>query len=328
MLNRPYSQRIHTVVLSTLCIWCIGGCAQIVDTPEYVRPELPVKTDWSADLAPQRQIDMKWWQGFGDTRLNTYMDKAISDNADLQVFAARIGTAEAGISQAKATLLPVISAGTRTDTTKISGDIDLDSQTKYGTGGDLVWELDVWGKARKGVAAQRAAYAASEADWRAGYLVMAGQVASTYFQIRRIDEQIQSQLEAVERAAEVVDIYQRMQSKGLAARALVTQQQAELNRLNTQLLELERGRSLAVNGLATLLGEVAGEFVVPSTIEDGVPEPVNVPAGLPSELLSRRPDLVAAEYRLLQSVELVGQAKLAQLPSVGLTGIGGSASFG
>jgi outer membrane protein TolC len=107
----------------------------------------------------------------------------------------------------------------------------------------------------------------------------------------------------------------------------VLQQRAEINRLSTDLIELGRLRSLSGNALATLLGVPAGNFSLPAgSLQARVQLPV-VPEGLPSELLRRRPDIVAAEYRVLESYDLVGQAKLAQLPSVSLTGRGGTSSF-
>jgi outer membrane protein TolC len=105
------------------------------------------------------------------------------------------------------------------------------------------------------------------------------------------------------------------------------QQQAEINRLTKDLIELRRSRDVAENALATLVGVPAGELKVPpGRLQQRVKLPV-VPAGLPSQLLARRPDIVAAEYRVLAAYDLVGQARLAQLPSISLTARGGTASF-
>ena len=313
-----------------LALWCLlcSACASMTETPEHARPDLPAKTDWSYELSSERSIDLKWWQGFRDRRLNELMEQAITANPNLQVLAARVGVAETQIGQARARLLPVFNVGGRTDTTNISGETSLGTSTKFGTGGDMTWELDVWGKARKGVAAQQAAYAASEADWRAGYLVMASSVAGAYFQVRRSDEQLMRQRNAITRSQTILDIYRRMRREGLIPQTQLDQQQAEINTLNAQQFELERGRALAVNALATLTGQAAGDFQIDDTSNDPGLQPLTVPAGLPAELLNRRPDLVAAEYRLMQAVELQGQAKLAQLPRIGLTGLGGSASMG
>jgi outer membrane protein TolC len=118
-----------------------------------------------------------------------------------------------------------------------------------------------------------------------------------------------------------------MRNNGLMPATQVLRQRAEINRLAKDLLELRRFRQVTENALATLLGVPAGEFKVePGRLQERVQIPA-VPAGLPMELLARRPDIVAAEFRVLESHNLMGQAKLAQLPSVSLTGRGGTASF-
>src|SRR6202030_2616719 len=104
-------------------------------------------------------------------------------------------------------------------------------------------------------------------------------------------------------------------------------QRAENNRLTKDLLELRRSRDVTEKALATLLGVPAGEFKIrPGRLQDRVQVPA-VPAGLPLELLARRPDVVAAEFRVLEAHDLMGEARLAQLPSVSLTGQAGTASF-
>ncbi len=320
--------------LATLGIVAIAlvtslGCASMTQTPVYERPEVPItKRDWSVELAQERRIDLKWWQAFGDPLLDELMERAIEQNLDLQVLAARMEVAGASIESARARLLPVFNAGTRVDSRDISGATDLGTSNKLGTGSEMVWELDVWGKARKGVAASKASLAASEAEWRAGYLVMAGAVADAYFQVRQSDQQISRQQAAIDAAKQILDVQRDMHKRGMIPRTELSQQEAELNSLRAQKLELERVRALSVNALATVTGVAAGDFQIPSTLEYPELQVVAVPAGLPSDMLSRRPDLVAAEYRLLQAVELEGQARLARLPTIGLTGLGGSASYG
>jgi outer membrane protein, multidrug efflux system len=118
-----------------------------------------------------------------------------------------------------------------------------------------------------------------------------------------------------------------MRSNGLIADTELLRQRAENNRLAKDLLELRRSRDVTENALATLLGVPAGEFKVPpGPLQDRVNVPA-VPAGLPLDLLTRRPDVVAAEFRVLEAHDLMGQARLAQLPSVSLTGQAGTASF-
>jgi outer membrane protein, multidrug efflux system len=314
------------LLIQGMVILFLASCASL-GGPDYKRPEVPSKAEWSqqpdAAVSAQATIQPDWWNGFGDPYLSDLVQRAIASNIDIRILAARTGVARAAISQAEAGLMPVLSGGAGTDTFKSSGS---SSSTQYSAASDVVWELDIWGKVRKGVDAQQAEYKASEADWRAGYLVMVSQVATAYFQIRQFDEQLAQQQKTLARNRQILGIYTQMLGEGLVPRTTVLQQQAEINRLQTGLLDLQRLRKLSENGLATLLGMPADTLHVPKAGGRSV-HAVEVPAGLPSELMQRRPDIIAAEYRVLQAYDLLGQARLARLPSVSLTGRGGSASF-
>lgn len=303
----------------------LPACSSLT-TPEYQTPEVPAKTNWSRDIGDERSIEADWWRRFGDSNLEELVQKAVDDNVDLSVLASRSDVAKAYISQAQAGLFPAISAGTATSTTVAGQSPSIDA-TQYGTGAEMSWEIDIWGKTRKGVAAQEASYRATLADWRAGHLALVSDVAIAYMQLRLLDEQIARQQQSIGRGEEVLSIYTEMHAQGLASQTNVLQQRAELSRQKASLIDLQTSRELTVNGLATLVGIPAGNLRVPDTGSLMGIEPVPVPAGLPSEILARRPDIVAAEYRLLQACELEGQARLAQLPSVGLTGVGGTAAL-
>jgi len=306
----------------------VCGCAGAVTPAHHDAPELPEKSSWSVSTGEEHEIDQQWWTGFGDEYLNDLTARAAADNINLQVLTARTEVAGAQIGQARAALKPVISAGARTDTTNITGDYDLGTSNKYGVGGDMSWEVDIWGKARKGVEAQKAAYRASLAEQQAGYLFLTSEVATTYFLIRQTDDQIAQQEIALERNRRLEGIYRDMYNNDLESEAAVLRQRVEVTRTESALETLKTNRETLENGLATLVGAPAGDFTVPNTVGFADVGVVTVPAGLPSDLLHRRPDIIAAEERLNQSIALEGQARLAQLPSFGLTGLGGSASYG
>ena len=319
---------VATRYLALLLAWCfLPGCAGL-GGPDYQRPEVASKPGWSDQAGPlvsaAATIQPDWWTGFGDPYLDDLINRAIAGNIDIRILAARTGVAKAGIDQASAGGLPVVSAGAGTDTSKISGS---PKTTKYSAGAEASWELDIWGKVRKGVEAQEAEFMASEADWRAGYLTLVSEVGTAYFQIRQFDEQLDQQQRAVERNRQILDIYQGMLDEGLVPKTQVLQQEAEINNLQNGLLDLQRQRKLTENSLATLLGMPADTLRVPKAPLRNSVTPVAVPAGLPSDLLTRRPDIVAAEYRVLRAVNLEGQASLARLPSISLTGRAGVAAF-
>lgn len=318
-------RRAHAALASGLCAALLCACAD-VSMPAYQRPEAPIKSEWSrpTSAVAAQTIRPDWWREFQDPYLDQLVNQAIAGNFDVKVLAARIQVAQAGIGEARAGALPSLDAGIGASFEKSTGQ-PFTKQFNLGT--QVNWDIDVWGKVEKGVQAQTAQYRASEADWRAGYLTLVSNVSTTYFQILQLDEQLSQQQQALAKNRQILGIFEAMHENGLLPNTRVLQQRAEINRLTKDLLELRRSRDLAGNALATLLGVPAGDFhVPPGSLQQKVRLPT-VPGSLPSDLLKRRPDIVAAEYRVLEAYNLVGQAKLAQLPSISLTGRGGTSSF-
>jgi len=319
--------RLFARLFIAVTLLLLGACADVSMRP-YQRPDTPAKAAWSnsanVPFSRAELIVPDWWRGFGDPTLDQLVNRAITGNVDLAVLAARIGVANAQIGEARAGALPTLDAGAGASFEKSTGQkftkqFNLATQTN--------WDIDIWGKVEKGVQASRSEFSASEADWRAGYLKLVADVSTTYFQILQFDEQIDQQQKALAKNREILTTYQAMEQNGLIPHTRVLQQSAEVNRLSTDLIELGRLRALAGNALATLLGVPAGDYRLPAgRLQERVKVP-EVPGGLPSQLLKRRPDVVAAEYRVLEAYNLTGQAKLAQLPSISLTGRGGTSSF-
>lgn len=317
----------QTMILSALCAGLLCACAD-VRISEYKRPDAPAKPAWSRSsetaVSASGTISPQWWTEFRDPYLDSLVATAIAGNFDLKILAARISVANSQIAEARAGALPTVDIGAGASLEKSTGQ-EFSKQFNLGT--QVSWDIDIWGKVDKGVQAQTAEFHATEADWRAGYLQLVSNVSTTYFQILQVDEQIEHQQRALAKNKQILGIYEAMRDNGLVAGTQVLRQRAETNRLTKDLLELRRFRDVAENALATLLGVPAGEFKVkPGRLQERVQIP-QVPAGLPLHLLARRPDVVAAEFRALEAHELMGQAKLAQLPSISLTGRGGSASF-
>ena len=325
MNANPRWNRTHSLLAAAVVLLC--GCADVSMKP-YQRPDNPAKTGWAGTTAPPTApaalIEQDWWKGFRDPELDGLVARAVRDNVDLRILAARTKVAGAQIDEARAGALPTLDAGAGASFEKSTGQ-KFSKQFSLGT--QVNWDIDVWGKVAKGADAQTAEFHASEADWRAGYLTLASDVATTYFQILQFDEQIDRQQKTLDKNKQILATYEAMRQQGLLPETRVIQQRAEINRLSNDLIELGRLRALSGNALATLLGVPAGNFQLPTgALQDRVQLPT-VPEGLPSALLKRRPDIVAAEFRVLESYDLVGQAKLAQLPSISLTGRGGTSSF-
>ena len=326
-MQTPARIRRPTAVLAVMVgLAVLTGCN--LKAPKYTRPDTPAKSEWSSQVDGQAiaetTIDPEWWRAFDDPTLDQLITKALEGNTDLRVLAARIGVAKASIDLAAAGGKPTILAGAGVDVTKHT---QLPGKTTQISGASTMdWELDIWGKFAKGVEAQEAEVQATEADWRAGYLTLVSDVAAAYFQILQLDGQLAQQRIALDQNERIARIFERRYQEGLIPRTSLLQQRAEVNRLKQTELEIQRLRTVTENGLATLLGLPAGDYqVAPGDLMSNVAL-MEVPAGIPSDLLNRRPDIVAAEYRAIRTVKLVGQARLAQLPSIGLTSRGGTAS--
>jgi NodT family efflux transporter outer membrane factor (OMF) lipoprotein len=317
----------RSLIVAGLCTLLLGACAD-VRMKDYQQPSTAEKATWSRstpeNISAAETIAPDWWTAFGDPDLNVLINRAIAGNLDIKILAARIGVAQAQIGEARAGALPTLDAGAGASFEKTTGQ-KFTKQFNLGT--QVNWDIDIWGRVEKGVQAQTAEFHATEADWRAGYLSLVSDVSTTYFQILQFDEQLDQQQKTLAKNKQILAIFEAMFQNGLIPETQVLQQRAEVSRLTKDLLELHRLRDLAENALATLQGVSAGEFRIPTGhLQEKVKLPV-VPAGLPSQLLSRRPDIVAAEFRVLEGYDLVGEAKLAQLPSISLTGRGGTASF-
>jgi len=315
----------NALLFATFMIF-LSACSSL-SGPEYKRPDVTVKKSWSENDALNvsgiETIRLDWWRNFDDPFLDELISKALTNNLDLRILAARVGVAEAAIGQANASRLPTIDAALGASFQKAEGGAVNRSVSQAVA---LGWEIDIWGKLKKGVSAQSAEFNATEADWRAGYLTLASNVSSAYFQIRQFDEQIHRQRGALVKSRAILSIYDLRYEEGLAPKTQVIQQQAEVNRLDIDLLELQRLRQLTENALGTLLGVPAGDLNIPEQNLSDTVKVIAVPGGLPADLLSRRPDIVAAEYRVLQAYELLGQAHLAKLPSISLTTNAGNTS--
>jgi len=269
------------------------------------------------------RIDKDWWKTFGDDYLNRLIEKALNGNLDLKILSKRVAIAGFSLDTQHASLWPKVSGTSSVSAQKQSAQV---ATTSFSAQTSLNWELDIWGKIALNIKSQQAAFKASESDWRAGYLTLVADVANRYFQIRLIDEQIDRQQHSLNKNQLILDNYFAQHKEGLLSSTQLLSQKAELNGIRQQQIELQRQRKNNENSLATLLGAPAGSLSVPVAHLSHTVQLPEVPAGIPADLLNRRPDLIAAEYRVLQAHALLGQAKLARLPSISLTGNGGFVS--
>ncbi|WP_250657726.1 efflux transporter outer membrane subunit [Alkalimarinus coralli] len=303
-------------------ITLLAACASPYQ-PEYTQPAVPEKEAWKASIPDSQDvIRPDWWAGFEDAYLNQLVDQAVAGDYDLKLLATRIEIAAAAAGVERANALPKFSPDA---SKRFQRDPTGDSDT-YSLSFSSSWELDVWGRVQKGIESKESEFRATEADWVAGYLKLVADVSSKYFEIRKLDRQIEQQKKSIEQNDKILAIYQFQIAEGLVSKSKVLQQEAEAFSKHKELLEFKRQRDVAENQLATLLGVPSGEFNVPTDVTQNEIVIPAVPVGLPSTLLSRRPDIIAQEYRVLAAYQLLGQAKLEKLPKFSLTADGGVSS--
>ena len=176
----------------------LGGCADMLHIADYQRPDAPAKSAWSkpaatntaATVSAAATISPQWWSEFRDPMLDSLVNRAVAGNFDLKILAARIEVASAQVAEVRAGALPTADLGAGASFERSTGQ-KFSKQFSLGT--QVSWDIDVWGRVSKGVAAQTAGFHATEADWRAAYLQLVAAVSTTYFQILQLDEQLERQ---------------------------------------------------------------------------------------------------------------------------------------
>ena len=315
----PFIRRFSLTILSAALL---SGCAI---TEPVLRPEVPLPSAWSerpnGDTAPQPQLTDTWWQGFGSPQLDALVAEAQVSAPDLRIQAERVIQAELALRQTGASLLPALSIGGD------SGVRTVDSNTSRSTdiGLSASYELDLWGRIGATVTASRAGLAASRFDYDAARLSMSASVASTWFQSLALEERLDIARQNLAIAERVLRVVQARYDNG-AASALDLSQQRSTVLTQRKLIEplavqLRQTRS----ALAILLGRNPQARFIEGERLAGLTAPT-VAAGLPSELLLRRPDLAASEAGLLVAAANVAAARAALLPSINLSATAGGAS--
>ena len=298
-----------------------------VDARDRVR-EMDTAGRWTRPDA-ETVVEPGWWKIFGDEELSRLIEQAIADNIDLRILTYRIDQAELGVKSARQSGMPQFSADIG-GSASLQGIGGLSRTTRQYDGGiDVGWEADIWGKLRQQKAATQAEVRATESDWRAGYLILVHEVASSYIQLRAFEEQMEIHNRALGWAKEALNVYERQLANGLITRDATTAQKAEVLRIEREIEELRRQREIEVNNLAVLLGQMPGSIQLePALLRKRVTLP-QIDTGVSANLLERRPDVVAADERLSAAYRITESRRAARLPSLTIGGSAGvSGGFG
>lgn len=299
--------------------------------PDYATPDLVLPAYWSGGKEPAagpHAPPVRWWRRLGDPVLDALMDAAVSANLDVATAKAKIRAARASYRQQVGALFPELTgtaSATRGDNGgRIGSDGDVTVGGGYGeyqAGFDASWEIDLFGANRRGAEAARYGVDAAVDDLDAALLTLVGDVASNYLDARGYQAQIAlaRRTAASQRATEALT--RRRLDAGAASAVDTANATGQAAGTEADIPELEASYAASVNRLSVLTGQAPGALTGAMAKARPVPAPgAGVGRGIPADLLTRRPDVRAAERRLGQSTALVAQAEANRYPSVSLTG--------
>ena len=318
---------------SCLCLagtLAVAGCAV---GPKYVRPAAEVPAtykeagDWKTAQPNDQNLGGAWWEIFQDPQLNNLEEQVNVSNQNLKAAEAVYTQSRALLRYDRAAFYPAINGGAAATRNRISNNrppsLSTDGVTysDYQIPLELSYEVDVWGRVRKTVEAQRGQAQASAADLATVNLSLHAQLALFYFQARSLDAQEQLLNSTVEQYQQALELTESRFKGGVASEVEVQQASTQLETTRAQAIDVGVLRSQFEHAIATLIGKPPASFTL-AALPLTAPPPA-IPAQLPSELLERRPDIAAAERRMASANAQIGVAKAAYYPVLSLNAAGG-----
>jgi outer membrane protein, multidrug efflux system len=317
--------KLLTVIFtSAMLVGCMVG-------PKYHRPAVQTPASYR-DLTENPQLqaqtdsyaDLRWWQVFQDPKLQEFIRTALKQNYDLQLATERINASRAQLAVTRSSLFPQVSGNAN-----FNGGQENIEQSKYNfltLTADAAFQLDFFGKLRRANEAARAQLLATEDARQVVVLTLVSDLASDYFTLLQLDLQLTITQDTVKTQTDSVKLTQLRLEHGVATKLDVLQAQQVLDTANAQIPDLERQIAQEENAISILLGNY------PQDVARGIPLveqtlPPEVPAGIPSSIVERRPDIREAEQILVAANADIGVAKAQFFPQISLTGSGGG-SFG
>jgi multidrug efflux system outer membrane protein len=306
-----------------IALTTVTGCTV---GPDYVKPAVDIPDDWRYSIEDASgTVNSLWWEQFDDPVLDALINEALVNNKDVRIAAARVEEFAARVDITRAGFYPQIGydgAAGRDKTSLATGNSRINDS--YLAALNVGWELDVWGRIRRATEAARAQLLAEEEVRRTVILSLVSAVASSYLNLRSLDYQLEIARRTLKSRGDTVELFQIKFEGGVISELEVAQVRSEYEQAAVRIPSLERQIALQENALSVLLGHNPGDIPRGKTINDfAMPQ---VPAGLPSELLARRPDIQRSEQDLIAANAQIGVARSQYFPTISLSGLFGYAS--
>jgi len=314
---------MQRIVLYSFLAFMAGGCAV---GPKFKKPEIDTPEKYIYSHNRDSIINLKWWKIFNDTILRTLIDSALVNNKDVRIAASRINEAAFVVGYNRADLLPAIGY----NGSAIRGNNGQSGAPLYETGnlfsgvGNIYWELDFWGKYRRATEAAKAELLASEYGMRSVQIGLISHVANLYFQLLDYRTRLEISKETLESRKASLDIISERYNQGIIPEIDLNQAQIQEAIAATNIPYYERLIANTEHALSVLLGNNPAIIGVSQLIDVIIPP--DIPVGIPSDLLQRRPDILIAEQHLKAQNARIGVAQAMRFPTISLTGLFGVAS--
>lgn len=318
-----------TCAFAAIAMASIAGCTM---GPDYVRPKVDAPAAFRFELKDTADTaNLDWWKQFGDPVLDQLIDTALANNLNVKIAAANVEQALAVITQTRSSLFPQVGYSAtgereRIPNTGIVATIPNypNPQTAYQALLTASWEIDLWGRIRRLSEAAQANMLATDEARRGVILTLVASVSTNYIALRGLDEQLAISNRTLATYAESVRLYQLQFKYGQTSQMTVSQAQSQYETAAAQIPQIQTQIAQIENALSVLLGRNPGPIPRGKSIYDlALPA---VPAGVPSSLLVRRPDLMQAEQSLIAANAQIGAARALYFPTISLTGALGSSS--
>jgi multidrug efflux system outer membrane protein len=336
--------RVSWFFLSAVLLAALGGCAV---GPDYRRPETKVPENWNGQevvtkaLASQTKIEpvelVEWWQAFNDPALSSLVEMAVRSNLDLRQAEARIRQARAARGVAGAPLWPQVDVSAIYERSQSSSATVTTGGPAIATAGglrelfqvglDASWELDIFGGTRRNIEAATADLKAAVEDHRDVLITLVGDVGTNYINLRGLQQQIAIARKNLKAQQHTAEITRKRYEAGFVGALDVANANAQVATTESQIPVLESSARAAIYSLGVLLGREPAALEKDLSREGPIPPtPPEIPVGLPSELVRRRPDIRRAEAQLHAATARIGVATADLFPKFSLTGSFGFSS--